>query len=245
MNPNFDKNQLYYEVEVPYEVTKITFNAEKESESEHVTGTGTYSLNVGKNLSVIKVTSADGITRDYQIVTIRKPNTDARLQSLTINGSILSPNFNKDIYEYTTTTTDSSLYFTNIVPYDENATYEILNNTLVTGEEKTVTIRVTAADKISTKDYNIKVLKNPSNNNNLSSLSVENFNIQPAFNKTTTLYNLVVPNDVNNINIIAIPEDPTAQINGDGIVNLKAGENQIIIEVMSESGNKKAYTIIY
>ena len=242
--PTYNKTTQYYEVEVPYETTIITLGGQKEDSSQYVTGLGTYTLNVGRNLAVVKVTSADGYTRDYQIVMIRKKNTDARLSSITINGSILSPNFNKDVYEYTTTTTETSLDFTKITTYDPNATYEILNNKLTTGVESIVTIRVTAQDGITTKDYNIKVEKNASNNNNLSNLEVENYNINPTFNKITTLYSLTVPNDVNNINIIATAEDPQASINGAGVVNLKAGENQLIIEVMSESGKKKAYTIV-
>lgn len=244
LTPNFDKDTTYYEVEVPYEVTKIIVTATPEDAIAFVTGNGEYSLSVGKNLVAIKVENANGKTRDYQVVITRQKNTEARIQSMTISGAILSPSFDKDTYEYTTETTDSTLDFSRIILMDSNATYEILNNKIVTGAENKVTIHVTAEDGITTKDYVIKVDKLPSKNNNLANLEVEDFELTPEFSKTTTLYDLIVPAEVSTINIIATSEEENATITGAGIQTVNIGENQFIIEVTSESGDVKAYTII-
>jgi len=243
LTPSFDKEVTYYEVEVPYEVTSINVLATPEDSTAFVTGNGEYKLSVGKNLVAIEVENANGKVRDYQIVVNRLKNTEARIQSMTITGVVLSPLFDKDIYQYTTVTSDSSLDFSRIVLMDSNASYEILNNNLLLGDNEVI-VHVTAEDGITTKDYVINVEKLPGKNNNLSNLEVEDFQINPNFSKTTTLYDLTVSGDVSSINIIATPEDELATVTGDGIKTLNVGENQFIIEVTSESGDVKAYTII-
>lgn len=243
LTPRFDKEVTYYEVEVPYEVTSINVLATPEDPTAFVTGNGEYKLSVGKNLVAIEVENANGKVRDYQIVVNRLKNTEARIQSMTITGVVLSPLFDKDIYQYTTVTSDSSLDFSRIVLMDSNASYEILNNNLLLGDNEVI-VHVIAEDGITTKDYVINVEKLPGKNNNLSSLEVEDFQINPNFSKTTTLYDLTVSGDVSSINIIATPEDELATVTGDGIKTLNVGENQFIIEVTSESGDVKAYTII-
>ena len=243
--PIFNKNTQYYEVTVPYEVTKITISGKAEDNTSTVSGLGTYTLNVGnENLIGIRVTTVDGSTRDYQIVVNRLKNTDARLSSLVLTDAVLSPSFNKDIYEYTTATTDKTLKFSKIIPLDSNASYEIIGNDLTTDVENEVIIRVTAEDGVSQKDYVIKVSKSPSKNNNLSNLEVDGYTINPNFNKSTTLYNLTVGNDINSINVIALPEDVQATITGDGVHSLNVGPNYVTVEVTSEAGTIKSYTIV-
>ncbi len=244
LSPSFNKNNQYYEVEVPYEINKVTLSGKLVDENATISGLGTYTLNVGKNLAIVKVTGIDGKVRDYQVVIIRQKNTDARLSSVTLNDATLSPSFDKDNYIYTTSTTDKTLSFSKIVTYDPNATYEIIGNELNTDSVNTVIIRVTAQDGVTTKDYIINVEKSPSNNNNLSLLEVVGFEINPKFSKTTTLYNLNVGNDVNNITINAIAEDEQSTINGDGTFPLVVGNNDFVITVTSESGKQKSYTII-
>ncbi|MCM1053584.1 MAG: cadherin-like beta sandwich domain-containing protein [Ruminococcus sp.] len=244
LNPNFSKLQQYYEIEVPYTTTSITIDATKEDNAATLTGTGKHNLNVGKNLIVLRVTGTDGKTRDYQIVVTREENDDARLGSLVVQGSILTPSFNSDVYEYSLDTTDGALIFNKLTTVDPNATYEVLNNEFTNIGAYKVTIRVTAANKITTKDYVLNVNKLPSNNNNLASLEVVGHNITPTFNKATTLYRVTVPSTVNSVLINATAEHPNSTITGTGSHELVVGENQIVVEVTSESGNKKSYVVV-
>lgn len=245
LDPKFDKEQQYYEVEVPHTTTKITVNAAAEDIMAEVNGTGTYSLDVGKNLVTVNVISVDGKVRDYQIVITRRENNDARLSNLEVSGSNLVPIFDRDIFEYKLNTTENELTFNSIVPVDKKATYEILGNSNFNdvGEYQLI-IRVTAADKETTQDYILHVTKDPSNNNNLASLSVEGYTINPNFNKATTIYYLTVGNEVNSVNIIATPEEAHATISGDGNRDLMVGINNLVVEVTSESGKVKSYTIV-
>lgn len=244
LNPIFSKEQLYYEVTVPYEITKINVNATLEDSDASLTGTGTYNLNIGKNLIPLEVIGTDGKQRSYQVVVIRKENTEARLSNLVVNSSTLTPTFDKDVYEYNLTTTENSLTFSKIETIDKNATYEIINNSFTENKNYDVIIKVTAQDKLTTKEYILHTEKLPSNNNNLSNLVVDGYTLTPTFNKSTTLYTLTVGNDVNSILVEATKEHELATVTGDGAQDLKVGENEIVIEVTSESGKVKAYTIV-
>lgn len=244
LTPIFNKEQLYYEVTVPYEITKINVNATLEDKSASLTGVGAYNLNIGKNLIPLEVVGTDGKKRSYQVVVIRKENTEARLSNLMINSSTLIPNFDKDVYEYSLTTTENSLSFNKIETIDSNATYEILNNSFTENKKYDVIIKVTAQDKLTTKEYILHVEKLPSNNNNLSNLIVDGYTLTPVFSKSTTLYTLTVKNDVNSVLVEAVKEHNLATVTGDGSQELDVGENEIVIEVTSESGKTKAYTIV-
>ena len=244
LDPVFDAETLYYEVEVDYDIKNITVTAETEVDYSNVSGTGTYSLNVGNNLITVKVTSVEGNTRDYQIMVIRKPNTEARLKTLNISGVELSPSFDSDVYEYDLETSENMLNFTSIVLIDSNATYEIVGNEFDEVGNYQVKIKTTAANGINKKEYKLNVNKLPSNNNNLISLSVEGHAISPTFSPVVTVYTLTVENSVNTINIIANSYDKNATIIGDGIQNVEVGVNYFTVEVTSESGKVKTYTIV-
>lgn len=244
LTPVFDKNIMYYEVTVPYSVDSILVSAKAEDPTCFVKGTGTYALNVGENLAVVTVEGADGTSRDYQIVITREQNDDARLSALAIAGHSMNPTFNRDTYEYSLSTTDYELVFSKITTVDPNASYEITGNSFSEVGDYVVTIKVTAANGITTKEYILNVKKTPSNNNNLANLWVEDYEITPVFNKITTLYRVTVPNGVNSVTIGAIAEDPESTITGDGPQALVVGENQLVVEVTSPSGKVKAYTIL-
>lgn len=243
LTPAFDKDTNYYEVEVPYEIDKVVLTGELEDKNATVTGFTTYNLDVGINVLGVEVISVEGVSRTYQVVVKRKENTEARLASLQVMSSSLSPNFHRDVYSYNVKTTLSSLNIS-AVPMDTNATYQIIGNKDFTLGQNEVIIRVTAADGITSKDYVLNVEKEKSSNNNLESLEVLGHVIRPTFSKTTTVYYLDVERDCEMIQVEAIPEDKNATVEGDGEVSLNVGTNYVEVIVTSENGTKKAYTII-
>ena len=84
---------------------------------------------------------------------------------------------------------------------------------------------------------------NSSDNNNLKSLEIENYKLEPSFNKNTTNYVVKIEDSINEINIKAAAENSKASIIGDGKHTIKSGDNRIEITVTSESGKDKIYTI--
>lgn len=243
LTPSFDKDINYYEVEVPYEVDKVTLTGELEDKNATVTGLTTYQLDVGINVLGVEVISVEGVSRTYQVVVTRRKSSEARLASLQVMSSSLSPNFHRDTYSYQVKTTLSSLNIS-ATPMDINATYQIIGNQNFVFGQNEVIIRVTAADGITTKDYILNVEKEKSSNNNLESLEVLGHVIRPVFTKTTTVYYLDVERETEVIQVEAIPEDKNATVTGDGEVSLNVGVNYVEVVVTSENGTKKAYTII-
>jgi hypothetical protein len=73
-----------------------------------------------------------------------------------------------------------------------------------------------------------------SSNANLKELHLNIEGLSPAFQKTITKYNIIVGNDINQININAIPEEQNAKVEITGNTNLKTGINQIKIIVTAQ-----------
>ncbi len=91
----------------------------------------------------------------------------------------------------------------------------------------------TTADK---KEYD--------SDNTLKSLEVENYKINPNFNKDTTEYKLEVDESVEKVNIKASANSDKAEVIGIGEKNLTQGENTIEIKVIAENGNEKIYKVL-
>ena len=105
---------------------------------------------------------------------------------------------------------------------------------------KTVTVK---EKSITTSSSSSSSTNKKSSNNDLSSLSVEGYEISPTFNKNTTNYTVTVPYGTEKIQINAYKEDNKASISGDYIKEVKEGENKFDVTVTAENGNKKVYTI--
>lgn len=77
----------------------------------------------------------------------------------------------------------------------------------------------------------------------LSSLKVNNYSLTPFFNKFTTEYDLIVPEDVSSITIQASPVLSSTKVTGTGTHNLKSGANVIKITSKAQNGKSLVYTI--
>ena len=91
----------------------------------------------------------------------------------------------------------------------------------------------TTADK---KEYD--------SDNTLKNLEIENYKINPNFNKDTTEYKLEVDESVEKVNIKATATSDKAEVIGVGEKNLTQGENTIEVKVIAENGNEKVYKIL-
>ena len=85
--------------------------------------------------------------------------------------------------------------------------------------------------------------KTYSSDNNLKSLSIDDFELSPTFNKDTTEYSLTVDQSVETVKINATANDDKASVSGIGEVNLSDGDNNIEVKVTAENGNEKIYKI--
>ena len=121
----------------------------------------------------------------------------------------------------------------------------------------TSTISVTGAEvrnsnealNVSTSTATIRVMTQAeleatySSNNNLSSLNVDGYEIEPSFSQDVTEYNVTLKPETEMINVTATKADSTSSINGTGDIAVSEGLNIIKIEVVAQNGNIKTYTI--
>lgn len=80
-----------------------------------------------------------------------------------------------------------------------------------------------------------------SDDNNLSSLNIEGFDID--FDSSVTEYSVSVPNDTKKVKIGATANDGNASVSGIGDYDVKEGNNEIKIVVTAENGDTKTYKI--
>ena len=72
---------------------------------------------------------------------------------------------------------------------------------------------------------------------------MENFELTERFSKDTLEYNVVVPEDTKEINIVAQAEDSKSNITGIGTKEVTLGNNTFQVVVRAENGSEKTYTI--
>ncbi len=82
-----------------------------------------------------------------------------------------------------------------------------------------------------------------SNNNYLSSLSVEGYELSPEFDKQTLEYTLNKEVKESEINIKAIADDSKATVTGTGNIKINKNQNEYRIDVAAESGTVRTYII--
>lgn len=102
---------------------------------------------------------------------------------------------------------------------------------------------------ISTSSKTVKIITQDeleasySKDNNLKSLSVEGFELSPAFSKDVTEYTVTVPEDTKEVTINATENDSAATVSGTGTFEVTQGTNTFPIVVRAENGSEKTYTI--
>ena len=196
-----------------------------------------YASNTASTRSSNNLTNETVETNELSEEAIKEARANKNLSSLEVVGYELSPYFNKN-----------NLTYTVIIPEDvtsieinaeaeaeaEGAIVRISGNTRLTRQENTVTVRVTAEDGTS-RAYSITVLKAPEVNLKLDSLQIEGLELNPVFDEDTFYYtSSLVDTELTSLNVNAVANDETANIEVIGADNLIDGENLINIIVSND-----------
>lgn len=105
-------------------------------------------------------------------------------------------------------------------------------------EDKNIEVQITPVT-ITTSNNS----SNYSNNNYLSKLEVEGYELSPSFNKEIENYKVQVEKNTKQINVIAETEDKDATLTGDGKFEITSKEKEIELTVTSKQGEKRTYKI--
>ena len=175
-----------------------------------------------------------------------KDNANLDIMRLGYEG--INPDFDKNIEEYYLVVGENvNNIDVTAIPENREASVEITGNkNLVSGINK-IEIIVTSQDKSKTKKYVINVTKTDnaeSANSDLAILAVENYSLTPEFSSNVTNYSIEIPNNINEVNILAVPNNIDSTVKVVGNDNLKFGENNIEITVIAPNGiTQKTYNL--
>ena len=209
------------------DVTVVTEDAKASSEVLGNTG-----LKTGSNTIKVVVTAENGDTAQYNVyVNVAKSNNTG-LASLSVNSYALDVE-QPLAFEVSASTTSVAVV---AVTSDVDASVVISGaDNLVEGPND-VTITVTAADGITTKEYVLVVTRAPlSNNNDLGGITVNGETIEVDGTYT-------VDPGVTSVAVTATASDPDATVTVSGNTNLVSGPNLVTVTITAANGSEATYT---
>ena len=169
-------------------------------------------------------------------LTTEKPeeSNEKDLKSLTVDTYKLSPEFSKDVTEYSLTVGgDVDSVKVNAEASDSKAKVEITGNDNLLMGENTIEIKVTAEDG-TVKTYKINVTKGEAAKIGLEELTIEGYTLNPVFSSDVYEYTL----EINDTSVTSLPINAKASTEGANVEiigneQLIIGENIITILVRS------------
>lgn len=174
--------------------------------------------------------------------------SNANLQNLRLDIEGIAPIFEENVYEYYLTIPNNITSIDVLaVSQNPNANIEVIGNNNLKEGLNTIKIIVTSEDKTKQNIYTIQVTKTANlelANTNLETLAIENVWLNPPFDNIETNYKTEVSNLVENLNILAIPQNEKASVKIEGKENLKVGNNLVTVIVTAQNGfTKRKYQI--
>lgn len=180
-------------------------------------------------------------TNEREISRSVQKQDSVQLQSLMLNVEGIVPDFAPDIYEYDLTIPEQLKNIKDIEVLakteNTNATIEVNGNKDLKEGLNIITILVTNQEK--KQEYKIKVTKTKNiemANANLENLAIEYAILSPEFSNQTIQYNTQVSNEINQLNILAIPENEQGKVEIIGNDNFNEGNNKVKIKVTAPNG---------
>lgn len=255
ITPSFNSTTTSYSITVPNNIKTIDINAISKDKNAKVTISGNKNLSVGKNNVIVEVEAEDGTKKLYKIEVTRKssnsssePQTQEKSSDNNLESISGIPNlkFDSNLTEYEVIIPfETTSINVSAKASDPKAKVSISNSNLKDLEvdkTNTITITVTAEDS-SVKIYTINIKRSQKESEtDLKELIVNNENLLKQDGENNK-YKITVPNNVNKLDISAVPSNDGSTVKITGNDNLKDGTNTVVIEVTDKNGFTKSYTI--
>ncbi|HEY5931356.1 MAG TPA: cadherin-like beta sandwich domain-containing protein, partial [Nitrospira sp.] len=278
LDPGFTTNTLSYRVDVAGNTSSVIVSPTTEDPAATMTLNGqTTTSGEAQTITLrdpglstvvnIVVTAQNGSPKPY-VVTVNRAalSGDNNLSALTVTSGTLAPAFASGQQNYTVdVATDVASVSVSATKSDPNAVIsgDVPNEGQANiplggpGTTKDVLITVTAQNGNS-KTYRITMKRAaPTNNNNLSGLSVSAGSLSPPFTPEIVNYSAVVPAAVDRLTVSATKSDPNAVMSALGSVIAAAGvstgqvtitpglgaNTSVAITVIAPDGSQKTYAI--
>ena len=247
LNPAFDKEITDYTCTetIPNGIRTVEVTAEKETDTGRVEGTGTRTLSVGNNVLEVKAIAEDGETNSvYKVTLYKNASSNAYLSNIGVTGYTISPAFNKTTLEYNVTV-ENNVQALNLqyALEDETAHATVTGNSNFVVGDNLVKIKVVAEDNMTEMNYIIKVHRK-SNDATLKNLVATGYTLSPSYSANTTLYNITVENNIEEVNIGTEKNHALQEVTVTGNTGLQVGDNEVLIKVKAEDKTEKTYKIV-
>ena len=249
LTPGFNKHTYNYTLQaVDSNVESLVINAIATDSKASVSGAGEVALKDGPNEIEIVVTAESGITAKYVISVTKSGRADpnALLSALSIqdaNGNELLEGFDPNRLTYTLTVANEISY----VKVSAQSKYSFTGNGPQNLAEGPNNIYVEVNGEEGARNvYIVTIIRSAPLDRNalLSSLSVVDYEISPAFYEGIFSYTLTVAYNVSSVTVLAEVKAPASLISGTGVKELVVGENVIEIEVEAQAGNRNVYRLV-
>lgn len=242
LQPAFSSAITAYTLTVPSTVDSVTVTATPENSNAGITIAGTVTRSLSVNLNppgsskdiTITLTDQSGSQSSYVITVNRAAplSGNNELSNLTVSSGSLTPGFSPGTLNYVVdvatgvtsvdiaaTKSDPNAVVSGDLPNSGQATIPLDGP----GSSKTVSITVTAPNQVS-RTYRITINRlAPSNNADLSALSVSAGILNPGFAAGTPNYTVTVPAGIDSMTVTATKSDPNAVLSSSGSVIAPAG----------------------
>ena len=182
-------------------------------------------------------------------------STVAKLSNFGINPKEYDfKGFKKDTYTYTHEVANNVSEVTVYATPVEGATVTSGTGKVALKEGENKIEVVVKAEAGNTQKYTLTIKRRTAAeeaalSGDVSDATLKSLGIKPeeydfsGFQKDKTEYSVEVPEDVEEIEVYAEATNSKAQVSGTGKVQLKKGENKLIVQVTAEDGTTRTYTI--
>lgn len=175
-------------------------------------------------------------------------NNNSLLKIMRLDKEGIIPEFSPDIKDYYfLTDLNTDKIDITAISESENAKVEITGNENLKEGLNKILIKVVSSDNSSETVYTINVTKTNDKefaNANLETLAIENVTLEPLFDINTLNYKASIPNNTENLNIFAVPENINGKVEITGKDNLQEGDNIVKVRVTAPNGySYKDYVI--
>ena len=173
---------------------------------------------------------------------IAPASTEAYLTSLTISQGTLSPEFDKDTFEYEVNVSDKIQTINVNATAVKGATRTGTGNKSLVLGENTIEIVVTAEDKETTNTYKIVVNRGEVSKPSalIKELKINNVGckLSPEFDSKNNKYTIDASKDITKISFNYTLIDKNAEVVEDGNEEFTEGENKVTLTVTSSDGEE-------
>ena len=216
-------------------------------------------INLVVNMNGTKMTEKTGIKLSAgETTTVKAKSNNSSMSSITLSVGALDKTFDSNVTDYTVTGIKDTINSITLTPTCDNCRFTVTCPTggcsvsnskrvsLQTGANN-VAVNIVSEDGSSNKTYMFNIYRGDviTSSPYLDELNIKDAVLSPTFNQLTNDYTTSVKNEVTELDITTVTEDPSAKVEIKGDKDLKEGENTLTITVTSSDGeNKQVYTII-